>query len=605
VKTPAFLAGWWARRSLRVRITIAVGGVAVFALGALAWLATGLVGITITGAVDVELARAAANATGQLSAGVPEDSVVPADDSVDGVSERIAIRVADTAGRPLDGGLPLPLENSVVRRLAAGEAVTVPEPEGPTRWLGVVAIAPNGSPRLVLAAAHLVGYTAVLRRGAFGLGLAALLAGIGVALAAWTAVGLALRPVDRMRSAAVSLPPGRRLPLPPAKDELHALAVELNELLARRDNASARLERFTGDAAHELRSPVAAIRAQAEVAVVHPDPALAEETLRSVATEAARLSELLSDLLALARADAGARPPATAVDMVTEARKAIARAELAAEADQMPALHATNGNGRPAIGRLSEAEPEPSAALAEADPAGLAAEDEPVGNITEADPVGVMAEAEPVGVMAEAEPVGVIAEAEPVGAIAEAEPVGVMAEAEPVGVMAEPEPVGVMAEPEPTGVMTEAEPVCSAPVNAPPAITLTAPVRVLAAASPGEVALVLDNLLGNARRYARSRVWVSVLPAGRTVRLVVDDDGPGVPEEDRRRVFDRFTRLEADRGGVSGGAGLGLALVMALVSGRGGTVRMTASPDGGARVEARWPAAAPADRARAARTGLA
>ena len=146
MKTPAFLAGWWARRSLRVRITIAVGGVAVFALGALAWLATGLVGITITGAVDVELARAAANATGQLSAGVPEDSVVPADDSVDGVSERIAIRVADTAGRPLDGGLPLPLETSVVRRLAAGEAVTVPEPEGPTRWLGVVAIAPNGSP---------------------------------------------------------------------------------------------------------------------------------------------------------------------------------------------------------------------------------------------------------------------------------------------------------------------------------------------------------------------------------------------------------------------------------------------------------------------------
>jgi signal transduction histidine kinase len=77
------------------------------------------------------------------------------------------------------------------------------------------------------------------------------------------------------------------------------------------------------------------------------------------------------------------------------------------------------------------------------------------------------------------------------------------------------------------------------------------------------------------------------------VRLVVDDDGPGVPEADRRRVFDRFTRLEADRGGVSGGAGLGLALVMALVSGRGGVVRMAASPDGGARVEARWPSAAP------------
>jgi signal transduction histidine kinase len=86
---------------------------------------------------------------------------------------------------------------------------------------------------------------------------------------------------------------------------------------------------------------------------------------------------------------------------------------------------------------------------------------------------------------------------------------------------------------------------------------------------------------------------VSVLPAGRSVRLVVDDDGPGVPEADRRRVFDRFTRLEADRGGVSGGAGLGLALVMALVTGRGGVVRMAASPDGGARVEVRWPSAGP------------
>ena len=511
MRAPAVLAGWWARRSLRVRITIAVGGVAIFALGALAWLAAGLVGITITGAVDVELARAAANATGQLSSGVPEDSVVPAADEVAGVSERIVIRVADTAGRPLDGGIELPLDTEQVRRLAGGDAITVNEPEGPTRWLGVVAIAPNGSPRLVLAAAHLVGYTSVLRRGAFGLGLAAMLAGIGVALAAWTAVGLALRPVDRMRSAAISLPSGERLPLPPARDELHALAEELNELLARRDLAAARLERFTGDAAHELRSPVAAIRAQAEVAVLHPDPELAEETLRSVATEAARLSELLSDLLALARADAGARPPATAVDMVAEARRAISRAELAAEADHLATLNSRGGDVNGAVTGLAPDAPD---------------QDVVEGELSEA-------------------------ELDPASALA-------------------------------TSAMAP-----------PPAITLTAPVRVQAAASPGEVALVLDNLLGNARRYARSRVWVSVLPAGRTVRLVVDDDGPGVPEEDRRRVFDRFTRLEADRGGVSGGAGLGLALVMALVTGRGGVVRMTASPDGGARVEARWPASSP------------
>jgi len=138
------------------------------------------------------------------------------------------------------------------------------------------------------------------------------------------------------------------------------------------------LERFTGDAAHELRSPVAAIRAQAEVAVLHPDPELAEETLRSVATEAARLSELLSDLLALARADAGARPPATAVDMVAEARRAISRAELAAEADHLATLNSRGGDVNGAVtglapdapdqdvveGELSEAELDPASALA-------------------------------------------------------------------------------------------------------------------------------------------------------------------------------------------------------------------------------------------------
>ncbi|HWN35174.1 MAG TPA: ATP-binding protein [Pseudonocardia sp.] len=591
MRRPAVLAGWWARRSLRVRITIAVGGVAMFAIGALAWLATGLVGITITGAVDVELARAAASATGQLSAGVPEDSVVPADQAVDGVSERIVIRVTDTAGRPLDGTTPLPLDAGLVRRLASGDAVTVNEPEGLTRWLGVVAIAPNGSPRLVLAAAHLIGYTSVLRRGAIGLGLAALLAGIGVALAAWTAVGLALRPVDRMRAAAISLPPGERLPVPPAEDELRALAEELNELLARRDNASARLERFTGDAAHELRSPVAAIRAQAEVAVVHPDPALAEETLRSVATEAARLSELLSDLLALARADAGARPPATAVDMVTEARKAIARAEQAAEmqAAELERAASQNGHLPEHLGSTAEGNGRARGKLVEAEADGaLSAEAGSAGRLEGGRPGGGEFGAEVLG----SEVLGSEVLDGPEFDDAELRD-DRLDDAEPRHDVFDD---SVPRNDEFDGDEFEddefEEDSAAAPVLMAPAITLTAPVRVLAAASPGEVGLVLDNLLGNARRYARSRVWVSVLPAGRSVRLVVDDDGPGVPEADRRRVFDRFTRLEADRGGVSGGAGLGLALVMALVTGRGGAVRMAASPDGGARVEVRWPSAA-------------
>lgn len=88
----------------------------------------------------------------------------------------------------------------------------------------------------------------------------------------------------------------RGWPLPPARDELRALAEALNDLLARRDAATQRLQQFTGHAAHELRSPVAAIRAQAEVAVTHPDPDLAEATWEDIAAEAQRLSALLDDL---------------------------------------------------------------------------------------------------------------------------------------------------------------------------------------------------------------------------------------------------------------------------------------------------------------------
>ncbi|MGH3569641.1 MAG: ATP-binding protein, partial [Pseudonocardia sp.] len=120
-----------------------------------------------------------------------------------------------------------------------------------------------------------------------------------------------------------------------------------------------------------------------------------------------------------------------------------------------------------------------------------------------------------------------------------------------------------------------------------PAAQVTAmPAQV--GASTGEVDLVLDNLLDNARRHARSVVRISVLPAGRWVRLVVEDDGPGIPAADRQRVFDRFLRLAPDAGAGSG-AGLGLALVAALVRGRGGSVTAGAAPCGGARLEVLWP----------------
>jgi len=109
-------------------------------------------------------------------------------------------------------------------------------------------------------------------------------------------------------------------------------------------------------------------------------------------------------------------------------------------------------------------------------------------------------------------------------------------------------------------------------------------------AAPAELDLVLDNLLRNAVRYARALVTVFVLPTpGGGARLLVDDDGHGVPEAHRARVFDRFYRVHDDRGRATGGFGLGLALVAEVVRRRGGAVSVTESPDGGARFDVRWP----------------
>jgi signal transduction histidine kinase len=101
---------------------------------------------------------------------------------------------------------------------------------------------------------------------------------------------------------------------------------------------------------------------------------------------------------------------------------------------------------------------------------------------------------------------------------------------------------------------------------------------------------VLANLVENAVRHAASRVDVSVAGVDSMVRVSVADDGPGIPDADRNRVFDRFTRLDAGRGRDSGGAGLGLAIVRDLVRAHGGSVAL-ADAKPGLRAEVTLPAA--------------
>ncbi|TLS42730.1 HAMP domain-containing histidine kinase [Streptomyces montanus] len=103
---------------------------------------------------------------------------------------------------------------------------------------------------------------------------------------------------------------------------------------------------------------------------------------------------------------------------------------------------------------------------------------------------------------------------------------------------------------------------------------------------------VVRNLGENAARHARSRVALTLVSAGGAVRLDVDDDGPGVPEGERGRIFERFVRLDEARARGEGGAGLGLPIVAELVAAHGGTVTVGRAPElGGARFTVTLPAA--------------
>lgn len=100
------------------------------------------------------------------------------------------------------------------------------------------------------------------------------------------------------------------------------------------------------------------------------------------------------------------------------------------------------------------------------------------------------------------------------------------------------------------------------------------------------IAQVIRNLLTNARRHAGpdGRVALSARADGGSLLVVVDDDGPGIPSEQRERVFDRFHRNEPSRDRASGGSGLGLGIARSIVEMHGGRIWVEDSPLGGARV---------------------
>ncbi|MEQ8142630.1 ATP-binding protein [Streptomyces sp. OP7] len=270
-----------------------------------------------------------------------------------------------------------------------------------------------------------------------------------VAAVTWLVTGRALRPVEGIRREMAAITAsedlGRRVPEPATHDEVARLARTTNATLTALEASVERQRRFVADASHELRSPIASLRTQLEVAAAHPELL----DLDGAVEDTVRLQNLAADLLLLARLDAGERPAGTRVDLAALAREG-------------------------AAGRA-----------------------------------GVTVDAESVEV----------------------------------------------------------------------------------SGSPGQLGRVLGNLLDNAARHARARVAVTVRREGAWAVLAVADDGEGVAEADRERIFERFVRLDAARSRDDGGAGLGLAIARDVAVRHGGTLTAGAAPAGGALFELRLPLA--------------
>jgi signal transduction histidine kinase len=481
----------WLPESVRARTTVGATLVVAVALIAAGLLIVALLRENLTGRAELTAEVNAKSVAGQLASGTAPAAIeLPDDDELVQVVDANGNVVAaseDLAGQaPAGNFAPQPDPITAVEEPSADDdddesddddadeddGAETPEGDGETTGAGqgsvgseitnrtlnlpgeetayqfaaIAATAPDGQVFAVYSGASLeTQEEAVASVGATMVwALPPLLA--VVALVTWLVVRRALRPVAAIQKKLMEITAGdlsRRVPVPASRDEIHGLARTTNLTLAALDSAVSQQRRFVADASHELRSPLAILRTQLEVAQQHPELLDLEATLGDVI----RLQDLAADLLLLARLDAGEQPLHVEVPFTELVREEVARR---AAGDRVPV-------------RL-EVE-----------------EDLSVWGVR------------------------------------------------------------------------------------------------------GHLARAVGNLLANAQRHAETAVSVRLeVEDEQWLRLDVADDGNGVPKGQRRRIFDRFVRLDESRSRDEGGAGLGLAIVQDVALEHRGTVYVLDSPEGGA-----------------------
>ena len=293
--------------SLRSRLAL------LFALGtgALLLLSAGLLYFTLEAALDDAIddgLRARADDVASLVSadrGIPPAEVfaqlLGADGTVVAASDGAATEVVVVDGATVSSLDELP------------RAVERPVPGlGRRARLVIKPLRTPGAARFVVVGSSLDESDRARRHLGLGLGLGSPVLLTVLAGAGWLLAGAALRPVAAMTTEAgaiSSVQPGPRLPEPAGDDEIARLGRTLNDMLARIETAFAHERAFVDHASHELRTPVAILQAELELALASPgDRSAVEATLRSALDEVERLGDLASDLLVLARAQAGGIP---------------------------------------------------------------------------------------------------------------------------------------------------------------------------------------------------------------------------------------------------------------------------------------------------------
>lgn len=114
--------------------------------------------------------------------------------------------------------------------------------------------------------------------------------------------------------------------------------------------------------------------------------------------------------------------------------------------------------------------------------------------------------------------------------------------------------------------------------------------RILTACRASALRRASRNLLENAAAYG-GRATARIEPDDEAIRIVIEDEGPGIPERDLERVFEPFVRLEASRSRETGDSGLGLAIARSIVRGHGGDIRLENRANGGLRATVALPQA--------------